>query len=180
MILVEVCVCVSVKRGLSYGKRDLLYAQKRSTNILAYLILVEVPVESAALMFHPCCTFSRVSVLVHVLCKGSIERTFENKIPCPEHESETGRREEAGKGEGGKERERERERKRAKEREREGGRERRGTGREGRREGQQSKKLYHHAHSEHSPTPQTPALCAEVHSVTRSSIGLIRPRMFRM
>jgi len=136
MILVEVCVCVSVKRGLSYGKRDLLYAQKRSTNILAYLILVEVPVESAALMFHPCCTFSRVSVLVHVLCKGSIERTFENKIPCPEHESETGRREEAGKGEGGREREREkeRERERKREREREGGREEGQGGMEGGRD----------------------------------------------
>ena len=33
----EVCVCVSVKRGLPYGKRDLLNAQKRPTNVLAYL-----------------------------------------------------------------------------------------------------------------------------------------------
>ena len=35
--IAEVCVCVSVKRGLPYGKRDLLYAQKRPTDILAYL-----------------------------------------------------------------------------------------------------------------------------------------------
>jgi len=34
-------VCVSVKRGLSYGKRDLLYAQKRPTDILAYLSTVK-------------------------------------------------------------------------------------------------------------------------------------------
>jgi len=33
----EVCVCVSVKRGLPYGKRDLLHAQKRPTDILADL-----------------------------------------------------------------------------------------------------------------------------------------------
>ena len=33
----KVSVCVSVKRGLPYGKRDLLYAQKRPTDILAYL-----------------------------------------------------------------------------------------------------------------------------------------------
>ena len=33
----EVCVCVSVKRGLPYGKRDILNAQKRPTNVLAYL-----------------------------------------------------------------------------------------------------------------------------------------------
>ena len=30
-------VCVSVKRGLPYGKRGLFYAQKRHTDILAYL-----------------------------------------------------------------------------------------------------------------------------------------------
>ena len=33
----EVCVCVSVKRGLSYGKRDLLHTQKRPTDVLTYL-----------------------------------------------------------------------------------------------------------------------------------------------
>ena len=33
----EVCVCVSVKRGLSSGKRDLLHTQKRPTDILTYL-----------------------------------------------------------------------------------------------------------------------------------------------
>ena len=33
----EVCVCASVKRGLPYGKRDLVYAQKRPTDILSYL-----------------------------------------------------------------------------------------------------------------------------------------------
>jgi hypothetical protein len=33
----EVCVCVSVKRGLPYGKRDLLHTQKRPTDLLTYL-----------------------------------------------------------------------------------------------------------------------------------------------
>ena len=33
----KVCVCTSVKRGLPHDKRDLLYAQKRPTDILAYL-----------------------------------------------------------------------------------------------------------------------------------------------
>jgi hypothetical protein len=31
-VIPEVCVCASVKRGLPYGKRDLLYTQKRPTN----------------------------------------------------------------------------------------------------------------------------------------------------
>jgi hypothetical protein len=42
----EVCVCVSVKRGLPYGKRDLVYAKKRPTDILAYLRYAEVSKET--------------------------------------------------------------------------------------------------------------------------------------
>ena len=38
----EVCVCVSVKRGLSYGKKDLLHTQERPTDIPAYLRYAEV------------------------------------------------------------------------------------------------------------------------------------------
>ena len=42
----EVCVCISVKRGLPYGKRDLLYAQKRPIDILVYLRYAQVSKET--------------------------------------------------------------------------------------------------------------------------------------
>jgi len=42
----EVRVCASVKRGLPYGKRDLLHAQKRPTDILAYLKYAQVSKET--------------------------------------------------------------------------------------------------------------------------------------
>ena len=44
----EVCVCVSVKRGLSSGKRDLLHTQKRPTDILTYLSIVVVKAEGVS------------------------------------------------------------------------------------------------------------------------------------
>jgi len=56
----EVRVCVSVKRGLSYGKRDLSHAQKRPTDILTYLMAASRSRVSAASFFRSTDTCVRI------------------------------------------------------------------------------------------------------------------------
>ena len=78
-------ICVSVKRGLPYGKIGLLYAQKRPTDILAYLSSSSLARGLKRVFARPPCEDQpevSVTVPVHIPNKRGREILFTRQNFC--------------------------------------------------------------------------------------------------